>query len=122
MNELLKTGSCTRTCRGRVVYNRKKHLFKRKDLIRVARKLYPKAVRYCAPEADWSSLAETVWSWFHPDTVESEGDTGEGSEDTAVAMGDFGGGGASRDFGFAIEEVMNSDIIVLYKCHIMEEK
>jgi len=122
MNELLTTGSCTRTCRGRVVYNRKKHLFKGKDLLRIAKKLYPKAVRYCAPDSEWAYLADVVWNWFHPDPYTSEGNSGEGSEASVAIMGDFGGGGASRDFGFPFQEMLEADIIVLYKCEILEER
>ena len=76
---------CVKTCKGRVVYDRKPHPFKIKDLVRIGKKV--PTIVVISYEIDIVGIFRWIAAGF-PDDKKPEWVCGEG----------FGGGGATRVF------------------------
>ena len=78
---------------GRVVYDRQKHFWKPRDIIRMGKKL--SIPIFGIPSWNWDTLAKKVSELFY-------------AEDTSIINfggGEFGGGGASRTYQEGTEKV-----------------
>lgn len=79
------------TQKGRVVYDRPKHIFKFKDFLRLAKKTNSQI--YSIMSEDWEAFVETVKKAYE--------DAAGATLETRVVLGhggEFGGGGATRTF------------------------
>lgn len=76
---------CTRTCRGRVVYNRKKHIWNIKDVIRIIKKGGASLVKIPVSQDRLMTIIRAISTDPNVNSVEFGG-------------GSSGGGGASGDF------------------------
>lgn len=88
---------CVRTCKGRVVYNRKLHPFSIKDAVRVGKKI-PKLVVLSFDVEDIEIL-----QWIA---------RGAPADDLPPQFGggEFGGGGASRGYSAETKSATDSEI------------
>lgn len=90
---------CTRT--GRVVYNRKKNPFTLKDVLRIIRSMDEHDVLEEDCDTIWYILEEGIrlWNWSGCSSTSTLSIEREAVEDFGgFGGGEFGGGGASRDF------------------------
>ena len=74
------------TQEGRVVYDRRKHLFRTKDIIRIGEKL--NATIFYISDKSWSGVINDVEDLLYKDR----------NSDFTFGDGEFGGGGTMRPF------------------------
>lgn len=100
------------TKKGRVVYDRKPHVWKLSDLARIAKKIQPRTFNTSVYDWDWGTLVSALLV------------TARDNPEFNFGGGSFGGGGATRDFsreynydGFSdmSDKMIESDVILIWK-------
>ncbi len=94
----MRTDWLHRTNRGRVVYQRKPHVWKVTDVIRIARQ--SDVVFFNIPLLDWETFQKKFQLWFGA----------QASEFAGFGGGVFAGGGATRSWVALTQEEVNASI------------
>jgi hypothetical protein len=106
---------------GRVVYNRKKHGFSIRDLLRIGRKLTPELVEICLDDEDFDTIVSAVLEKYRgfPAAPLLVGSWVDGMR--PVEVKEFGGAGGSRGFEDPDYDPATVISILVSRCSITKE-